>query len=179
MKLIVLVVSTIIFVNINASEISDQRPPGVTGETWQFGPLNRWAYTHISEILPTKSITNNSGFVQPIPGIKEAKNDLQINLGGRTVLLSSLMEDQFIDGILIIKNGTAMAELYSGTLKPDRTHLMWSVSKTIAGLTTASVEADGLINLGKTVSDYVPELANSGWGNNTLREILDLSLIHI
>ena len=174
MKLVLLVVSTIIFVNINASEISDQRPPGVTGETWQFGPLNRWAYTHISEILPTKSITNNSGFVQPIPGIKEAKNDLQINLDGRTVLLSSLMEDQFIDGILIIKNGTAMAELYSGTLKPDRTHLMWSVSKTIAGLTAASVEADGLINLGKTVSDYVPELSNSGWGNNTLREILDM-----
>ena len=65
---------------------------------------------------------------------------MQINLNGRTVLLSSLMEDQFIDGILITKNGTAIAELYSGTLKPDRTHLMWSVSKTIAGLTTASVD---------------------------------------
>ena len=174
MKLVLLFVSTILFVNINASEIIDQRPPGVTGETWQFGPLNRWAYTHISEILPTKNIANNSGFTQPIPGIKEAKNDLQINLDGRTVLLSSLMEGQFIDGILISKNGTAIAELYSGTLKTDRTHLMWSVSKTIAGLTAASVEADGLINLGKTVSDYVPELSNSGWGNNTLREILDM-----
>ena len=174
MKLFLLFVSTILFVNINASEITDQRPPGVTGETWQFGPLNRWAYTHISEILPTKNIANNSSFTQPITGIKEAKKDLQINLSGQKVLLSELMKSQFIDGILVIKNGTAIVELYDGTLKPNRTHLMWSVSKTITGLTAASVEADGLINLGKTVSDYVPALSNSGWGNNTLREILDM-----
>jgi len=174
MKLFLLFVSILLFVNINASEITDQRPPGVTGETWQFGPLNRWAYTHISEILPTKNIANNSSFTQPITGIKEAKKDLQINFSNQKVLLSELMKSQFIDGILVIKNGTAIVELYDGTLKPNRTHLMWSVSKTITGLTAASVEADGLINLGKTVSDYVPALSNSGWGNNTLREILDM-----
>ena len=174
MKLFLLFVSILLFVNINASEIIDQRPQGVTGETWQFGPLNRWAYTHISEILPTKNIANNSSFTLPITGIKEAKKDLQINFSDQKVLLSELMKSQFIDGILVIKNGTAIVELYDGTLKPSRTHLMWSVSKTITGLTAASVEADGLINLGKTVSDYVPALSNSGWGNNTLREILDM-----
>ena len=123
MKLFLLFVSTILFVNINASEITDQRPPGVTGETWQFGPLNRWAYTHISEILPTKNIANNSSFTQPITGIKEAKKDLQINFSDQKVLLSELMKSQFIDGILVIKNGTAIVELYDGTLKPNRTHL--------------------------------------------------------
>ena len=174
MRLFIVFASILLSVNIDASEVSDNRPPGVTGETWQFGPLNRWAYTHIREILPTKNIANNPSFIQPIPGIEEAKKDLQINFDGQSVLLSELMKSQFIDGILIIKNGTAMVELYGGTLKPNRTHLMWSVSKTIAGLTAASVEADGLINLSNTVGDYVPELTNSGWGENTLREILDM-----
>ena len=174
MRLFIVFASILLSVNIDASEVSDNRPPGVTGETWQFGPLNRWAYTHIREILPTKNIANNPSFIQPIRGIEEAKKDLQINFDGQSVLLSELMESQFIDGILIIKNGTAMVELYGGTLKPNRTHLMWSVSKTIAGLTAASVEADGLINLSNTVGDYVPELTNSGWGENTLREILDM-----
>ena len=174
MRLFIVFASILLSINIDALEVSDSRPPGVTGETWQFGPLNRWAYTHIREILPTKNIANNPSFIQPIPGIKEAKKDLQINFDGQSVLLSELMRSQFIDGILIIKNGTAMVELYGGTLKPNRTHLMWSVSKTIAGLTAASVEADGLINLSNTVGDYVPELTNSGWGENTLREILDM-----
>ena len=174
MRLFVLFISTIFFININASEALDNRPPGLTGETWQFGPLNRWAYTHIREILPTKEIANNNLFIRPIDGINESKKDLEITLDGEKVFLSKLMKSQFIDGILITKNGSAIAELYGGTLTPDRTHLMWSVSKTITGLVAGSVEADGLINLSQTVSDYVPALKNSGWGDNTLREILDM-----
>ena len=174
MRAVVLVVLLAIFGGINASAVTDSRPDGITGATWQFGPLNRWAYTHIREILPTKNIANDNNLVQPIPGLRDAKDDLSINLGGKTVQLSDAMKSQFIDGILVIKNGMAVAELYDGTLIPERTHLMWSVSKTVTGLTAASVAADGLIDLHKTVADYVPELAKSGWGQDTLRDILDM-----
>ena len=47
MRAVVLVVLLAIFGGINASAVTDSRPDGITGETWQFGPLNRWAYTHI------------------------------------------------------------------------------------------------------------------------------------
>ncbi|GIT34159.1 MAG: hypothetical protein Ct9H300mP4_04780 [Gammaproteobacteria bacterium] len=80
------------------------------------------------------------------------------------------MKSQYVDGILVIKNGIAVAELYDGTLTPEHTHLMWSVRKTLTGLTAASVAADGFIDLKKTVADYVPELAKSGWGQDTLRK---------
>ena len=174
MRAVVLVVLLAIFGGINASAVTDSRPDGITGETWQFGPLNRWAYTHIREILPTKNISNDNNLVQPIPGLRDAKDDLSINLSGKTIQLSDAMKSLFVDGILVIKNGVAVAELYDGTLTPERTHLMWSVSKTVTGLTVASVAADGLIDLTKTVADYVPELAKSGWGQDTLRDILDM-----
>jgi len=174
-------VSTVVFIlllsifgGIASSAVNDSRPDGITGETWQFGPLNRWAYTHINEILPTKNIKNDNNLVQPILGILDAKDDLSINLAGTPLQLSDVMKNHFIDGILVMKNGMAVAELYDGTLIPERTHLMWSVSKTVTGLTAASVSADGLIDLNKTVSDYVPELAKSGWGEDTLRDILDM-----
>jgi len=169
-----LVAAIVMVGGLGSTEVNDSRPPGINGETWQFGPHNRWAYTHIREILPTKDILNDSGFVQPIPGLKDAKKDLSIKFNGQTTRLSAVMRDQFIDGILVIKNSTAIAELYDGTLTPNHTHLMWSVSKTITGLTAATVEADGLIDLNKTVSNYVPELSKSGWGENTLRELLDM-----
>ena len=56
MRSVVLVVLLAILGGINASAVTDSRPDGITGATWQFGPLNRWAYTHIREILPTKNI---------------------------------------------------------------------------------------------------------------------------
>jgi len=159
---------------VAGAAISDSRPDGLTGETWQFGPLNRWAYTHIREILPTKDIPNDSQQVTAIPGIDNARNDLTIELAGKTVQLSAAMRNQYVDGILVIKNGRAIAERYDGTLTAERTHLMWSVTKTVTGLTAASVAADGLIDLDKTVADYVPELAQTGWGRDSIRTLLDM-----
>jgi len=160
--------------SVAGGETSDSRPAGLTGETWQFGPLNRWAYTHIREILPTKDIPNDNTQVRPIPGIETARNDLTIELEGKTVQLSDAMKHQYVDGILVLKSGRAIAELYAGTLTAERTHLMWSVTKTVTGLTAASVAADGLIELDKTVADYVPELAQTGWGQDSIRDLLDM-----
>lgn len=152
----------------------DSRPDGVTGATWQFGPLNRWAYTHLREVLPTKDIANDYRTVQPLEGIDTVASDLVITLSGKEINLSTAMKNAFVDGILVLKGGRAVVEIYGGTLTPERTHLLWSVSKTITGLTAASVEADGLIELSKTVADYVPELRQTGWGDNSLRALLDM-----
>lgn len=159
---------------LGAQDTSDQRPEGVSGETWQFGPLNRWAYTHIREILPTKAIYNDPYAVSSLPRLKRADQDLIISWNGVEQPLRQAMKSQYIDGILVMKNGQIIKELYDGTLNPDRTHLLWSVSKTITGLTTASVAEDGLIDLDKTIVEYVPELANTGWANNSLRALLDM-----
>ena len=94
----------------SAAVPTDARPLGVTGETWQFGPLNRWAYVHLREILPTKDIPNLSGAVLAIPGIADVANDLSITLNGSSVQLANSMEHLFIDGILVIKNGKAVVE---------------------------------------------------------------------
>lgn len=161
-------------VSVQASDVADQRPEGLDGATWQFGPLNRWAYTHIREILPTKNIANNPDSIRPLPGIQSAKSDLLITIDGREILLSEAMKNQYVDGILVMKDGRVVAELYGGTLTPERTHLMWSTSKTVTGLTAASVAADGLIDLNQTVAYYVPALASTGWGDNTLRTLLDM-----
>jgi CubicO group peptidase (beta-lactamase class C family) len=157
-----------------ASAAEDQRPPGLNGANWQFGPLNRWAYTHMSEILPSKPIRSAPERTRPLPGIDRAAEELELELDGRRVLLSEAMAAQYVDGMLVLKDGRAVLERYAGTLTPERTHLMWSVTKTVTGLTAASVAADGLVDLDRTVGDYVPELADSGWGPDPVRALLDM-----
>jgi len=109
-----------------------------------------------------------------MPGLSNAANEVNISWNGADTPLSDLMDELYIDGLLVIKDGRAIFERYAGTLTAQRTHLLWSVSKTVTGLTAASVAADGLIDLNKTVADYVPELAASGWGPDTLRDVLDM-----
>ena len=157
-----------------AHATDDQRPAGLNGANWQFGPLNRWAYTHMSEVLPSKPIRRNSTRMRPLTGIHDAANDLPLILNGESIALSESMQALYVDGVLVMRDGRALIERYAGTLTPERTHLLWSVSKTVTGLTAASVAADGLIDLEKTVADYVPELADSGWGPDRLRDLLDM-----
>ena len=136
----------------------DARPPGITGETWQFGPVNRWAFVHLREILPTKNIPNLPSAVSVIPGLDEASDDLLINLNSKSVKLSDVMGRLFVDGILVINDGKAVVERYGGYLTPDKAHILWSVSKMITGLTAGSVFRDGLIDLEKTESRVTLEL---------------------
>ena len=170
-----LIIAAALFVfSTSYADVADQRPAGLNGANWQFGPLNRWAYTHMREILPTKEIPNEPRNIRPIPGIEDAADTLLVTIDGERRPLSALMVELYVDGILVIRDGRAVVERYDGTLTPNRTHLLWSVSKTITGLTAATVAADGLIDLEETVADYVPALADSGWGDDTLRDILDM-----
>lgn len=173
-NLVSLVAVAMLSVQAQAQQLDDARPDGITGATWQFGPLNRWAYTHLREVLPTKDIPNDPYAVRALPGIDGAAADLTMVLNGENQKLSDVMEQAYMDGVLVMKNGVVVAELYGGTLTPERTHLLWSVTKTVTGLTAASVEADGLIDFNKTVADYVPELNQTGWADNSLRTLLDM-----
>lgn len=166
--------SACLMVLASSATAQETRPDGVTGATWQFGPINRWAYTHIREILPTKDVPNDYRTVRPLPGLDAATSDLMVNAGGKAVSLSEAMKQNYMDGVLVMKGGRVLVERYEGTLTPERKHLLWSVSKTITGLTAASVAADGLVDMNKSVSDYVPELANTGWANNSVRTLLDM-----
>ena len=51
---------------------------------------------------------------------------------------------------------------------------MMSVTKSVLGLLAGKLAADGLIDLSLPVADYVPALASSGWGPDSLRTLLDM-----
>ena len=56
-----------------------------------------------------------------------------------------------------------------------RAHIAWSVTKSFFGLIAASLVAEGRLDPDAPVSAHVPELAGSGLGNATLRQVLDMT----
>jgi CubicO group peptidase (beta-lactamase class C family) len=153
---------------------SNARPDTLTLSNFQFGPENRWAFSHLREVLPTVNIEHNSNQVLVLERNRNSVDDFSINFEGREQSIDEIVQSQFIDGLLVLKDGEIIFEQYHGHLTAARPHLMNSVSKSVVGLLAGKLAADGVIDLARSVSHYVPALAKSGWGPDSLRTLLDM-----
>lgn len=150
------------------------RPDGITLENFQFGPHNRWAFSHIREIIPTTNIPHDRERILPLDRRANAGENQIIDWRGNRLTLDEIAADHYLDGMLVLKGNEILIERYWGELRPDRPHLMMSVTKSVVGLLAGKLANAGLLDLSKPVSAYVPELAESGWGPDSLQLLLDM-----
>jgi len=151
-----------------------QRPVDISLETLQFAPHNRWAFSHLREMITTVNISTDKEFTRLLSGSAVKPKDVTINWKGARTKLTDVLERQYNDGILVLKNGEILVEGYFGALTPQRPHAMFSMSKSIVGVIAAVLENRGVVDLSKPVAFYVPELAGSGYGEETLRRLMDM-----
>ena len=150
------------------------RPDNLTLESLQFGPLNRWAFSHMREVIPTVNIPRDPTLFLVLKKSADFVTDFSVEFQGRQQSIDNIAEQQYIDGLLILKDGDIMFEQYYGSLKPELPHLMNSVSKSVVALVAGKLAAEGVIDLSKPVSHYVPALAESGYAPDSLQTVLDM-----
>lgn len=159
--------------SISIAEESD-RPTNLTLESFQFGPVNRWTFSHMREVIPTVNIPRHTDRFLILKKSDDFVADFSVEFQGRKQSINKIAAHQFIDGLLIIKDGEIVVENYYGHLRQDRPHLMNSVSKSIVGLVAGKLAAQGVVDLDQPVSHYVPALAKSGYGPDSLQTVLDM-----
>jgi CubicO group peptidase (beta-lactamase class C family) len=71
-------------------------------------------------------------------------------------------KDARMQGVLIINNGEVVFEKYMGMRRTDK-HVWFSASKTLTGLLVHILEEEGLIDLDKNVTYYIPEYSSEDW----------------
>ena len=168
-----ILITGVIGPSISSAEESD-RPTNLTLESFQFGPVNRWTFSHMREIIPTVNIPRDTNRFLVLNNSDDLVADFSVEFQGRKQSIDEIAAHQFIDGLLIIKDGEIVVENYYGHLTQDRPHLMNSVSKSIVGLVAGKLAAQGVIDLEKPVSHYVAALAKSGYGPDSLQTLLDM-----
>ena len=168
-----ILITGVIGPSISSAEESD-RPTNLTLESFQFGPVNRWTFSHMREIIPTVNIPRDTNRFLMLNNSDDLVADFSVEIQGRKQSIDEIAVHQFIDGLLIIKDGEIVVEKYYGHLTQDRPHLMNSVSKSIVGLVAGKLAAQGVIDLEKPVSHYVAALAKSGYGPDSLQTLLDM-----
>ena len=151
-----------------------RRPDNLTLASFQFEPLNRWAFSHMREVIPTVNIPRDPTQFLVLKNSRDLVTDFSVEFQGREQSIDRIAEQQYIDGLLILKDGDIVFEKYFGHLKPDLPHLMNSVSKSVVALVAGKLAAQGVIDLDKPVSHYVPALAKSGYAPDSLQTVLDM-----
>ena len=158
----------------NGFSNENNRPSNLTLSNFQFGPINRWSFSHIREVIPTVNIERSQDRVLNLKKSRNYTDNFSLNYDGQIQSIDEIVRKRFIDGIIILKNDEILFEQYYGNLTEDKPHLMNSISKSVVGLLAGKLEQDGLIDFDKPVSYYVPELSKSGWGTDSLRLVLDM-----
>lgn len=142
--------------------------------TWQQGPHNRRTLGRMREVVPTARVAASR---QPLelPAGEPLSLELPLSspFAGDTTVAATL-ERTYADGLIVLHHGRVRHESYPGDLTADRTHAVYSISKSIVGALAATLVADGLLDVQALVTSYVPELASSGYAGAKVRDVLDM-----
>ena len=156
----------------------DDRIIGYPASDYFSFPRLRWTFCHFREIQATKRVGRGMGPVSPLAeALDPAIDELTFTPIGATEEMTSKasLEANYTDGMLILHRGAIVYEYYSGCLDREGRHGAMSVTKSFVGTVAEILIAEGELNDSKLVSDYVPELKSSAFGNATVREVMDMT----
>lgn len=145
-----------------------------TLDNWMRPPHPFWSFRHVRELIPTARIRHGR---HPRPLPFEAVGDL-LDLrfdakAGERVLGEYLATTQ-TDALVAIKDGKVVLEWMAPGVRDDEPHLMFSVTKSITALLCGALVGANLIDPDAPVVQYVPAVADSGFGDATVRHLLDM-----
>lgn len=141
-------------------------------------PMTRYSFSYMREFVPTKRVSRGLGAVSRLPSA--LRSDIDAVSFTPTNASAPMRWDQsltanYTDGIVVLHKGKVVYERYFGVTGPETRHIAFSVTKSFVGTLAEMLIAERRLDESKPVSAYLPELANSGFGDATVRQMLDMT----
>lgn len=141
-------------------------------------PALRYSVNHIREFYPTRAVSAGNGkkytvktrLDPAIDNITFTPWDAQ-----EPMTFEQSLAANYTDGIIIMHKGKIVYEKYPAGLKPDGLHAAMSVSKSFTGTVASILVAEKKLDPSKKVTDYIPELKNSGFADATVGQVMDMT----
>lgn len=123
-----------------------------------------FAFRDVAAPPQASSLPRAEGFAMPAPLVE-----------GRPATYDEWAERTFTNAFLVLRDGRIVFEDYRNRMAPATRHVGFSMTKTITAMLVGQALARGEIaSLDDPVSQYVPELANGGYGTATARNLLEM-----
>lgn len=104
----------------------------------------------------------------------ETRLDLTTPWDNGRSFLESLIDTQ-VKGFLVVQDGVILAEFYDNGFNVDQTQLLQSASKSYAGVITAMLAEEGILDRNATVASYLEDFANTSQGRATVQQVMDMA----
>ncbi len=147
----------------------------VTLANWQVPPFVRWSFHHVREVVPTARVSRGAGPHRPF---EQDRADVAATVLTRpdstSTTVGQVMASTHTDGWLVLRDGRVLTENYPAGVPADRTHLLMSVTKSLVGVVAGILIDRGTLDEHATVGAIIPEMAGSGYGEATVRHLLDM-----
>lgn len=127
------------------------------------------------EMTPTATVRRGRTPVRDFERDEQSLGGLKFTSCGRELTLDGFLDQSCTDGFLLLHRGRIVSEHYMNGMVPHRLHLSMSVAKSILGMMSGALVAQGLIDCNATVPDYLPELAGTAYREVTIQQLLDMT----
>jgi CubicO group peptidase (beta-lactamase class C family) len=151
---------------------SGDRVVGV--HNWSTYPHLRWGFLHTREIVPTARIERGDGPMLALEPDPRDVESIEYAWAGSRMTVAEMLDRTFTDGFLVLHGGRIACERYGPGMTVATTHLLQSVSKSIAGTVAGVLVGRGQLDPDAPVTRYVDELAGTSFEGATVRDVLDM-----
>ncbi len=137
---------------------------------WRTAPHNRWSFTHVDQLIATAPIAHGPTAQLPMGAALDLR---AMKLDDGT--FAGFLDETFTDGFVVLHRGEVVAETYPNMAAETR-HILFSVSKSVTGTLAGVLVAEGKLDPDAPVTQYLPEVKASAYGDCTVRHVLDMTV---
>jgi hypothetical protein len=151
------------------------RPDALNLSNWRQPHNNRWAFHHVREIVPSEDIPRGASVSVLEKSIVDGVSGVSVpGPGGEDWSLQDWLEVSNSDALLVAHKGKIVHEWYADAAIETSPHIVFSVSKSITAILAGVLVEQGLLDPAKPLLEYIPELADSGYRDASLQQLLDM-----
>jgi len=146
----------------------------VTLANWQEPPFSRWAFQHVSELIPVVRISRGAGPASELAYRTRELSGIRFQAGGHDMTVGALLAQTYTDGFLVLQDGHIVAEEYFNGMTPGSRHLLMSVSKSVTAATAGILAGRGVLDVSAPLTEVLPELGGTSFDGATVQHLLDM-----
>lgn len=133
---------------------------------------------HFRELMPSVAVRTGTKGPSALPADPDAGLDAVsfTPMGdGAPMTWQAAFDANFSDGVLVLHKGRVVYERYDGCLDANTLHGAMSVTRSLTGLLAETLVAEGKLDEKALMRDIIPELADSAFGDATVRQVLEMT----
>lgn len=139
-------------------------------------PKLRWSVCHFRQLMPTVEITGAPDGASLERSLDPAIGAIRYRTrAGKELSVDGGFDTTYSDGMIVVYRGEVVYERSFGCLDGGREHAAMSMTKSMIGLLAEILASKGLLDETRFVGDIVPELEGSGFGDATVRQVMDMN----